>query len=307
MKILLFGKNGQVGWELQRSLAPLGQLIALSSSSKELCGNLTNLSGIAQTIQKVSPDVIVNAAAYTAVDKAENESELAHIINAQAPGVMAHEATKSKAWLIHYSTDYVFDGSGHTPRSETEIAKPLNVYGKTKLEGEKNITQTGCHHLIFRTSWVYSTYGNNFIKTILRLAQERDELKIINDQIGAPTGAELLADVTAQIVPITKQHSGISGIYHLASQGNTSWHNYARFILAYALSTNLPLKTQPDSVLPIASSEFPTPAKRPHNSRLNTHKFHSAFGLNLPNWEIGVTRTLTELIGTPKNSSKKHS
>ena len=303
MKILLFGRNGQVGWELQRSLAPLGQLIALSSSSKELCGDLINLSGIAQTIQKVSPDIIVNAAAYTAVDKAENEPELAHRVNAQAPDVMAHEARRSNAWLIHYSTDYVFDGSGHTSRFETDIANPLNIYGKTKLEGEKNITASGCSHLIFRTSWVYSTYGNNFIKTILRLAQERDQLKIVNDQIGSPTGAELLADITAQILPAEKYRSEISGIYHLVSQGNTSWYDYAHFILAYALSTNLQLKTQPDSLLPITSNEFPTPARRPNNSRLDTHKFHNTFGLNLPDWQTGVTRTLTELLGTPRDSS----
>ena len=197
MKILLFGKNGQVGWELQRSLAPLGELIALDSASREMCGDFTDPAELARTVRKVAPDVIVNAAAHTAVDKAESEPELARTINALAPGVLAQEAMRTNAWLIHYSTDYVFDGSGDKPRLESDATAPLNVYGATKLEGEQLIQQSGCRHLILRTSWVYGARGGNFIRTMLRLAQERDSLNIIDDQNGAPTGADLLADVTA--------------------------------------------------------------------------------------------------------------
>jgi dTDP-4-dehydrorhamnose reductase len=298
MKILLFGKNGQVGWELQRSLAPLGELVALSSDSQILCGNLTNLVGIQKTIQELSPDIIVNAAAYTAVDKAEKEPELAHLINAQAPGLLAQEAKRLNAWLVHYSTDYVFDGSGHHPRLETEATNPLNVYGESKLAGEKNIIASGCSHLIFRTSWVYGAHGNNFIKTILRLAQERDHLDIVDDQIGAPTGAELLADITAQIIHTTSHNSlNKSGTYHLTADGHTSWYNFADLILTYARQFELPLKIQPDAVRAIKTANFPTPAKRPLNSRLNTCKLQNTFGLSLPNWQTGVTRTLNEILG----------
>ena len=296
MKILLFGKNGQVGWELQRSLAPLGELIALNSTSEEFCGDLTNLVGIRQTIRKIAPDIIVNAAAYTAVDKAESETELAHILNAQAPDVLAQEAKQLNAWLIHYSTDYVFNGSGDQPHLETDVTDPLNVYGKTKLEGENNIIASGCPHLIFRTSWVYATHGNNFIKTILRLAQQRDKLTIVNDQIGSPTGAELIADVTAYVLLSLKYQPEVSGVYHLVAKEYTSWYEFARFILEHAKCANFPLKTQPDTLLPIASIDFPLPAERPLNSRLNTYKLEKTFDLNLPIWQTGVSRTLTEVL-----------
>ena len=211
MKILLFGKGGQLGWELQRSLAPLGQVVALDFDSEDLCGDFTNLPGLAQAVRIVQPDVIVNAAAHTAVDKAESESELARIINALAPSVLAEEAKKLNAWLIHYSTDYVFDGSGDRPWQEDDATAPLSVYGRTKRDGENLIALTDCKHLIFRTSWVYAARGGNFAKTMLKLAGERDQLKIINDQIGAPTSAELLADITAHAIRIARYQPELGG------------------------------------------------------------------------------------------------
>lgn len=297
MKILLFGKNGQVGWELQRSLAPLGELIALNSTSEEFCGDLTNLIGLKRTIRKIAPDVIVNATAYTAVDKAESEPELAHVLNAQAPDILAQEARQLNAWLVHYSTDYVFNGASNQPYLETDVTDPLNIYGKTKLEGEKNIITSGCSYLIFRTSWVYATNGNNFIKTILRLAQQRDKLEVVNDQVGSPTGAELLADITAYTLFSLKHKPEVSGLYHLVAGGCTSWYDFARFILEYARYVNFPLKIQSDTLLPITSKDFPLPAKRPLNSRLNTSKLENTFNLILPAWQTGVSRTLTEILG----------
>ena len=296
MKILLFGKNGQVGWELQRSLAPLGELVALDSDSTELCGDFTNLGGIAQTVRAVSPDVIVNAAAHTAVDKAESEPELVRTINALVPGVLAQEAQRGKAWLIHYSTDYVFDGSGVKPWQETDATAPLSVYGATKLEGERLIQQADCRHLIFRTSWVYGTRGGNFAKTMLRLAQERDSLNVINDQIGAPTGADLLADITAHAIRAARQQPEMSGLYHLVAAGETSWHGYASFVLDFARRAGIPLKVATGAVQPVHTSAFPTPGKRPHNSRMDTAKLRHTFGLNLPVWQSGVTRMLSELL-----------
>jgi len=296
VKILLFGKNGQVGWELQRSLAPLGELVALDHDSKELCGDFTNLSGLADTVRTVAPDVIVNAAAHTAVDKAESEPELARTINAAAPGVLAQEAARANAWLVHYSTDYVFDGSGDRPWLEKDAPAPLNVYGATKLEGEQLIMQSGCRHLIFRTSWVYGTRGGNFAKTMLRLAQERDSLKVINDQFGAPTGAELLADITAHAIRAARQQPELSGLYHAVAAGETSWHGYASFVIDYARRSGVPLKVSPEAIEPVSTSAFPTPAKRPHNSRMVTAKIQHAFGMQLPQWQNGVTRMLTELL-----------
>ncbi len=297
MKILLFGKNGQVGWELQRSLAPLGELIAVSSTNSELCGDLTNLIGIKQTIRKIAPDIIVNAAAYTSVDNAESESELANILNAQAPGVLAQEALQLNASLIHYSTDYVFNGDGIQPYLETDATDPLNVYGKTKLEGENNIVASGCSYLIFRTSWVYAVRGNNFIKSILRLAQQRDKLTVVNDQVGSPTGAELIADTTAEILHSLKYKSDVSGVYHLAAKGYISRYEFAKFILEHVWRlTDFSLKLHPNALLPIASDDFPLPAKRPFNSRLNTCKLENQFDLNLPIWQTGVSRTIIELL-----------
>lgn len=294
MKILLFGKNGQVGWELQRSLAPLGELVALDSDNPG--GDFNDLEGIAQTVRSVAPDVIVNAAAHTAVDKAESEPELSRTINALAPGVLAGEARCCNSWLIHYSTDYVFDGKGQTPWMETDATAPLNVYGATKLEGERLIRQSACRYLIFRTSWVYSTRGGNFAKTMLRLARERDSLNVINDQIGAPTGAELLADITAHAIRTARQQPEISGLYHLVANGETSWHDYASFVIEFALNAGIILKVDKGDIKPVPTSSFPTPAKRPLNSRLCTAKLQNTFGLHLPDWKTGVERMLTEIM-----------
>lgn len=297
MKILLFGKSGQLGWELQRALAPLGEVVALGTDSPDLCGNFTNLDGIADTVRAVAPDVIVNAAAYTAVDKAESEPELAHIINALAPGVLAAEAHRRGAWLLHYSTDYVFDGSGHAPWRETDSTGPLGVYGTSKLEGEQAIVASGCQHLIFRTSWVYGARGNNFAKTMLRLAKERDRLTVIDDQTGAPTGADMLADVSAHALRTALQRPDVSGLYHLAAAGETTWHAYASFVLDFARRAGIELKAAPKAVIPIPTSAFPTPAKRPHNSRLDTQKLQNTFALQLPHWQAGVARMLEEVLG----------
>lgn len=296
MKILLFGKGGQVGWELQRSLAPLGELIALDNDSKELCGDFSDLDGITRTVRTVAPDVIVNAAAHTAVDRAESEPELARTINALAPSVLAREAATLGAWLIHYSTDYVFDGSGERPWLESDAATALNVYGATKLEGEQLIAQSGCKHLIFRTSWVYGARGNNFARTMLRLAQERDTLKVINDQFGAPTGADLLADVTAHAIRTAQRQPDVVGLYHLVAGGETSWHGYASFVIAFAQQAGIPLKVAIDAIQAVPTSAFPTSARRPHNSRLDTTKLQSTFGLVLPPWQNGVTRMLAEIL-----------
>ena len=296
MKVLLFGKNGQVGWELQRSLAPLGELVALGSSGHAgLCGDLSDLAGLAETVFKVKPDVIVNAAAYTAVDKAESEPEQARLINALAPGVLADEAQKLGAWFVHYSTDYVFDGSGGQFWQETDATGPLNVYGRTKLEGEQAITRCA-KHLIFRTSWVYAARGANFAKTMLRLAQEREQLKVIDDQIGAPTGAELIADVTALALRAVLQKPEQAGIYHLAAGGEVSWFDYARFVIEQARQRGLPIKVAPEAIEPIPTRAYPLPAKRPHNSRLDTRKLKQSFDLALPDWRVGVTRVLGEVL-----------
>ena len=296
MKILLFGKDGQVGWELQRSLAPLGNIVALDHDSADgLCGDFANLPGLAETVRRVVPDVIVNAAAYTAVDKAESEPDLASTINALAPGVLAEEASRLGAWLVHYSTDYVFDGSGDQPRSESALTGPLSVYGRTKLEGEHAVARCA-KHLIFRTSWVYAARGANFAKTMLRLAAERDQLRVINDQIGAPTGAELLADVTAQALRSAKANPDLAGLYHLAAGGETNWHAYARFVIDYARAAGQPLRVKPEGIEPIPTSAYQTPARRPLNSRLDTRKLQTAFGLQLPYWQGGVERMLTEIL-----------
>ncbi len=302
MKILLFGKGGQVGWELQRSLAPLGELIALEFDSTDYCGDFTNLAALAETVRKVAPDVIVNAAAHTAVDKAESEPELVRTINAIAPGILADEAEKLGAWLIHYSTDYVFNGSGTTPWKETDATGPLGVYGQTKLEGEQAVARCA-RHLIFRTSWVFAARGANFAKTMLRLAKERDELKVIADQIGAPTGAELLADVTAQAIRTVQTRPDgqmLAGLYHLAATGETSWHGYAQFVIEYARQVGEPIRVPSNAIVPIPTSAYPTPAKRPYNSRLDTTKLKTTFGLHLPDWKDGVQRMLVETLGSGK-------
>ena len=296
MKILLYGKNGQLGWELQRSLAPLGELVALDRYSAGLCGDLSNLQGLAETVQRVRPDVIVNAAAHTAVDRAESEPELARTLNALAPGVLAQEAHKLGAWLVHYSTDYVFDGSGSTPWLESDVPAPLSVYGRTKLEGEQLIQAVCPRHLIFRTSWVYAARGGNFAKTMLRLAQERESLSVIDDQFGAPTGAELLADVSAHAIRQVLQRPQDAGIYHLAASGETTWNRYAKHVLVQAERSQSAIKIVANEVKAVASSAFPTAATRPLNSRLDCSRLQAAFGLSLPPWEHGVDRMLAEIL-----------
>jgi dTDP-4-dehydrorhamnose reductase len=296
MKILLLGKNGQVGWELQRSLAPLGDVLALDSKSIDYCGDLNDLEGIAATVRAYAPDVIVNAAAYTAVDKAESGPEQAQRVNAEAVAVLADEAQQLGAWLVHYSTDYVFDGSGAQPWQETDAVAPLSVYGASKLAGEQAIQASGCKQLIFRTSWVYAARGNNFAKTMLRLARERDSLSVIADQFGAPTSAELLADISAHALRSVMHEPSLGGLYHLAASGETNWHDYARFVLEQAEAAGVTLKVAPQQIAAIATSAYPTAARRPLNSRLNTAKLQNAFALNLPHWQAGVARMLSETL-----------
>ena len=237
MKVLLLGKNGQVGWELQRSLAPLGELVALDRHSTLAdggCGDLNDLDGLRETVARLRPDVIVNAAAHTAVDKAESEPELARTLNTLAPGALAEASHAVGALLVHYSTDYVFDGSGTAPWTEAAATGPLSVYGQTKLEGEQRIAAAAARHLIFRTSWVYAARGGNFAKTMLRLAQERERLTVIDDQYGAPTGAELIADVTAHAIRQALRDNACGGTYNLAAAGETTWNGYARFVIESA-------------------------------------------------------------------------
>lgn len=296
MNILLFGKGGQVGWELQRSLAVLGHVTALDHDSTDHCGDFANPKGIAATVRALKPDVIVNAAAHTAVDKAESEPELARLLNATTPGVLAREAAALGAWLVHYSTDYVFDGSGTRPWVETDTPAPLSVYGRTKLEGEQLIKQSGAKHLILRTSWVYAARGGNFAKTMLRLAQERERLTVIDDQWGAPTGAELLADVTAHAIRHLQQRPQDAGLYHLVAGGEVTWNGYAKFVIEHASKAQSAIKIVAKEVAPVPTSAFPTPAVRPHNSRLNTSKLQTTFGLTLPHWQTGVERMLTEIL-----------
>jgi dTDP-4-dehydrorhamnose reductase len=296
MKILLFGKGGQVGWELQRSLLPLGEVVALDFDSTDLCGSFTDPDGIAATIRAVAPDVIVNAAAHTAVDRAESEPDLAHTLNARIPAVLAREATAIGAWLVHYSSDYVFDGSGHRPWRETDTPAPLSVYGRTKLAGEAAVAAHQ-RHLILRTSWVYAARGGNFARTMLRLAKERDSLNVIADQVGAPTSAELLADVTAHALWAVTANAQLAGLYHVVAAGETSWHGYARHVISRAVSRGEIFKVAPESVNAITTAEYPTPAKRPLNSRLDTVRFRQAFGVTLPDWRIQVNRMVDEITG----------
>lgn len=294
MNILLFGKTGQVGWELQRALAPLGNLIALDVQSKDYCGDFSNPEGIAETVRAIKPDVIVNAAAHTAVDKAESERDFAELLNATSVEAIAKEAARIGAWVVHYSTDYVFPGDGETPWQETDATAPLNVYGQTKLNGEKALQAHCAKHLIFRTSWVYAGKGNNFAKTMLRLAKERTELSVINDQIGAPTGAELLADCTAHAIRVALAKPEVAGLYHLVAANTTTWYDYAALVFEQAREAGIELAIEKLNAVP--TSAYPTPAKRPQNSRLNTEKFQQNFDLVLPSWDIGVKRMLAELF-----------
>ena len=297
MKILLLGKNGQIGWELQRALAPLGEVVALDRHSPgELRADFAEPESLAAVVRTVAPNIIVNAAAHTAVDKAESEPALAQAVNATAPAVLAREAHALGAWLLHYSSDYVFDGSGTTPWAEGSPTGPLSVYGRTKLEGEQAIRASGCRHLILRTSWVYGARGGNFARTMLKLALERERLTVIADQIGVPTGADLLADITAHALRYALQRPDVEGTYHAVAQGETSWHGYASHVIAFARALGQPIKVQPEAIEAVPTSAFPTPARRPNNSRMDTHKLRSTFGLALPPWQAGVERMLTEVL-----------
>jgi dTDP-4-dehydrorhamnose reductase len=298
MKILLLGKNGQVGWELQRSLSLLGEVVACDfDSAGDLKADFSQPESLAALVARVAPEVIVNAAAHTAVDKAESEPDLARALNATAPGVLAREARRHGICLVHYSTDYVFDGSGSQARDENAATGPLSVYGRTKLEGEELIRASGCHHVILRTSWVYAARGGNFARTMLRLAAEREELKVIADQVGAPTGADLLADVTAQLLPRLFDHVALSGTYHCVAGGETNWHGYATHVIEWARARGHAVKVAADRIHALPTSAYPTPAARPLNSRLLTTKLQRTFGLVLPPWQRGVERMLCEVLG----------
>ena len=295
MKILLLGKNGQVGWELQRALAPLGELIALDRLGlDDLSGDMSDPEAVFNTVLKIQPDIVVNASAYTAVDLAETEKDLANVVNHLAVKKIAEACQRIQAILIHYSTDYVFSGQGDAAFLESDQIDPVNEYGRTKALGEQAIVESGCEHLIFRTSWVYASKGKNFLKTMLNLAQQREELSIIADQIGAPTSAELIADVTAQAIPQILKDRKKSGLYHLVASGETSWFGYANYIFEQAKVLGTELKVSKVNSIP--TTAYPTPASRPLNSRLSTQKLQQTFELNLPDWKDSVKRTLTELL-----------
>ena len=304
MRIVLLGPDGQVGWELQRALAPLGDLIVLRrdgvpGDNRPLCGDLAQVDDLVASVRALRPAVVVNAGAYTAVDKAESEPELARSLNALAPGALARLMADLGGRLLHFSTDYVFDGSGDQPRDELAATAPLSVYGRTKQEGENLIRASGCQHLILRTSWVHAARGGNFARTMLRLAAERDSLNVIDDQIGAPTGADLLADISAHMLRRAASDASVSGTYHAVAAGEVSWCGYARHVLAWARQHGQPLKAGPDDVAAIPTSAYPTPARRPLNSRLDTGKLRQTFGLTLPHWQTGVERMLRESLKLP--------
>lgn len=295
MRILLTGKHGQVGFELQRALAPVGDVCAIDYAECDL----SDAAAIRTLVRTYNPDLIVNPAAYTAVDKAESEPELAHAINAVAPGVLGEEAAKRNAWVVHYSTDYVFDGTKLGAYTEDDPTNPQSVYGRSKRDGEIALQASGARHLIFRTSWVVGAHGSNFAKTIFRLAVERESLNVVADQHGAPTSAALLADVTAQLVRQRQREGGENfpfGLYHLVAGGETTWCDYARFVVSEALAAGRPLKLSPDAIRAIPSSDYPLPAKRPANSRLDTRKLRRTFGFDLPDWHNGVRHVLQQIL-----------
>jgi dTDP-4-dehydrorhamnose reductase len=297
LKLLLLGCEGQVGWELQRSLAALGPLVCLPRAGRDdLCGDLCDGDGIARTMRQVNPDVVVNAAAYTAVDKAESQVELAARINTEAPGMLASLCAQNGSVLVHYSTDYVFDGSGSAAWREDDTTSPINTYGQTKWDGEQAIRAEGCDHLVFRTQWVYATRGNNFMRTMLRLCAERDELQVIDDQHGAPTGAALIADVTAHAIVAARGERDLLGTYHLAAAGQTTWFDYAHWVIAAARSAGWPVRVAQDHILPVPSTAYKTAAIRPANSRLSLDRVQSTFGLTLPDWSVGCLHTLHEIL-----------
>ena len=298
LKILIVGKNGQVGHALQQSLAPLGELIAVDRQRCDLADSLS----IQATLDAEQPDIIVNAAAYTAVDKAEAEPELAMQINGIGPALLAKEAHTSGALLVHYSTDYVFNGHKPGAYIESDDAAPQSSYGRSKLAGEQGIARHLPQHLILRTSWVHSEHGGNFIKTILRLAQNQEHLNIVADQVGTPTRAALIADVTAQLITRYQQAKATStdgefpyGCYHLTAMGHTSWYEYACLLVRWAREAGMALQASPDTIRPIPTTAYPLPAPRPANSCLDTSKLRQTFDVSLPSWEDGVQQTIAQL------------
>jgi dTDP-4-dehydrorhamnose reductase len=305
MKILLFGANGQVGWRLRHSLAGLGEVIALDRSGRPWCGDLRDTAGVAASVAGVAPDVVVNAAAYVEVDRAEDEPDLAYAVNATACEVLARAAARQGAWLVHYSTDYVYDGSGESPWRETDVPAPLNVYGRSKLAGDEAILRETPRHLVLRTSWVFDSRGRNFAKGILEAATTRDELMVVADQWGAPTSAGLIADVTARAlraIADAREPERLAGLYHLAARGFTDRHGYARLLLQEAATCGWPLRTTADAVKAVASADHPTRAARPRNSRLDTTRLRDTFGLDLPPWQDGV-RAVVEALARQRASS----
>lgn len=302
MKILLLGKNGQVGWELQRALQPLGEVIALDRHINDQgdCGDVSNFEQINQTIARIQPNIIINATAYTAVDKAESEQLQNDLINHLAVKNLAEQCKHINALLVHYSTDYVFDGTGDARWQEDDSIAPVNSYGQAKRDGEIAIEKTGVKFLNFRTSWVYASRGKNFIKTMLMLAKSKEKLTIINDQVGTPTSASLIADVTAQalryyLLANDAEKIQLLGHYHLVPTGVTTWYEYAQFIFDLAKKQGETLMIK--EVLPTTTNNYPTPAKRPLNSRLNTQKIQTNFQLYLPKWQQGVEQVVIELLG----------
>ncbi len=291
MKILLFGKNGQVGHELRRTLSPLGEVIALDRNEADF----ENREQLRQVVSEHAADVIVNAAAYTTVDQAEKDEDRAFRVNAEAVGVLAEYARYNGSLLVHYSTDYVFDGKKDTPYVETDVPHPLNAYGRSKLAGEQAVQQAGCHHFIFRTSWVYSARGQNFIKTIWRLAREREMLDVVADQVGAPTSAELIADVTALSIAAFYADLLPEGLYHLVASGQTSWYGLARHVLEKAREKGVAMKLDASAIRPIKTEEYPLPAERPKNSRLDNAAFAENLGFFLPEWLVHVDRVVDQL------------
>jgi len=292
-EILLLGANGQVGWELRRSLAPIGRVTALSRAELDL----SDLDGVMRAVRAANPAIIINAAAYTAVDKAEAEQATAHRLNAELPAILASEAKRVGSLLVDYSTDYVFDGTLERPYVEEDTPNPLSIYGRSKLEGLRAIQQTGCRHLVFRVSWVYGAHGANFVKTILRLARERSELRVVADQVGAPTPADLIADVTAQCLAALSRGYGEEGLYHLAPTGKTSWHGFSQTIVAEARKLGESLALDEGVIHPISTEDYPLPAVRPPNSVLDTTKLKATFGLHLPEWNASLPRIVQEILG----------
>lgn len=291
MKILLLGKNGQVGHELQRSLLLLGQVIAYDRQQADL----ENTDGLLQVLNREQPNVIVNAAAYTAVDKAESEPAKAFLINAAAVQIMAEYAHKHNVLLVHYSTDYVFDGTKQDIYVEEHACNPQNVYGASKRAGEQFILDSQCPAFIFRTSWVVSSHGNNFIKTILRLAKERTNLNIVDDQWGAPTSAEMIADVTALAIYAYHRHEMSSGIYHLVANGEVTWYGLAKYVVAQARKQDSDIMLSLENINPISTEQYPLPAKRPKNSRMSVSKLQEQLSITIPDWRVYVDRIIQQL------------